>query len=130
MRFNRTRGKDSKHYRVRANKERASTTEKSNSQIEKGGKRIKGGREGVSRRKSLLRETSSGAEVRKRRGGGRVPDAEGDNCRRASLLRCSCKEVLRRDKAPAITIEPRGNSLPTFHTCAHSHALACARVHS
>lgn len=50
-----------------------------------------------------------------------MPDAEGDNCRRASLLRCSCKEVLRRDKAPAITIEPRGNSLPTCHTHARTH---------
>lgn len=60
--------------------------------------------------------------------GGGMPDAVGDNCRRASLLRCSCKEVLRRDKAPAITIEPRGNSLPTCHT--HTHAHTCARARS
>lgn len=39
-------------------------------------------------------------------------------------LRCSCKEVLRRDKAPAITIEPRGNSLRTCVLHAHMHALA------
>lgn len=53
----------------------------------------------------------------------RLPGAgggEGDNCRRASLLRCSCKEVLRRDKAAAITIEPRGNSLPTCYTHTHT----------
>lgn len=58
--------------------------------------------------------------------GGGMPDAVGDNCRRASLLRCSCKEVLRRDKAPAITIEPRGNSLPTCHTHTHAHTRASA----
>lgn len=43
-----------------------------------------------------------------------------------ALLRCSCKEVLRRDKAAAITIEPRGNSLPTCYTHVHAHACACA----
>lgn len=31
----------------------------------------------------------------------------GDNCRTVSL--CPCKEVLRRDKGPTITIGPRGN---------------------
>lgn len=40
---------------------------------------------------------------------GAAERGQGDNCRRAPS-RCSCKEVLRRDKAPAITIEPRGNS--------------------
>lgn len=40
---------------------------------------------------------------------GAAERGQGDNCRRGPS-RCSCKEVLRRDKAPAITIEPRGNS--------------------
>lgn len=44
---------------------------------------------------------------------------EGDNCRRV-FSHCSYKEVLRRDKAPAITIEPRGNFCLRV-TRTHSH---------
>lgn len=59
---------------------------------------------------------------------GRLTDAKGDNCRRVSaLLRCSCKEALRRDKASAITIEPRGNSLLTCYTHIYMRAPVLAR---
>lgn len=116
---------------------RTSAAEKSNSSIERERKRDwppEGGRGGVGREKKV--EEHGAKAFRGRRGekeGGRKREREakgegikkgkrgksvehgaaergqGDNCRRAPS-RCSCKEVLRRDKAPAITIEPRGNS--------------------
>ena len=43
--------------------------------------------------------------------------------------RCSCKEVLRRDKAPAITIEPRGNScLRVTRTRTHAEHARCSHT--
>lgn len=65
---------------------------------EKERERGEGGGEGIKKEEREARVWSAAEE----RG-------QGDNCRRAPS-RCSCKEVLRRDKAPAITIEPRGNS--------------------
>lgn len=97
----------------------ALATEKSNSRIKRGTRREE---ETLDAQKP---PRDSEGDVRASEGG--LTGAEGDNCRRASLLRCSCKEVLRRDKAPAITIEPRGNSLPTCYTHTRKCVLARSR---
>lgn len=100
-------------------------TEKSNSWIKKGEgiKGIKRKEEGGSLETQKPPRNFEGDVRAGEKEEERLPGAgggEGDNCRRASLLRCSCKEVLRRDKAAAITIEPRGNSLPTCYTHTHT----------
>lgn len=88
--------------------------------------RGRGGGE-ATRRKSVRWDRRGGRGRGTRRSCGEDAGAErgrGDNCRRAPS-RCSCKEVLRRDKAPAITIEPRGNSCLRVST--HTHAMAGPR---